>query len=205
MITGDALFAQRNLCRKIVKSQGHYLFIVKENQERLHWAIQFLFEKPAPELSIDQTEHWSRHGDRLEVRRLWASTALKDYLDWPGLQQVCKIERITQKKGQLESQVRYAITSLGRETRARKLLSLVRGHWAIENKLFWVRDVTLGEDASQVRKGSAPEMMAALRNTVLALYRRSGATNIAAAIRESSWQHHGPTLLNDFLTVRQCK
>jgi predicted transposase YbfD/YdcC len=205
VITGDALFAQRRLCQKIVKRKGHYLFIVKGNQERLHWAIQFLFDKPAPEIQIDQTEHWSRHGDRLEVRRLWTSTALNDYLDWPGLKQVLKIEREVEKKGQKESQVRYAITSLEPQVGAKKILSLVRGHWAIENKLFWVRDVTLGEDASQVRKGSAPEVMAALRNTTLALLRRSGATNMAAAIRQNGWQHRGPTLLNLLLSVMQRK
>lgn len=205
VITGDALFTQRKLCRKIVSRKGDYLFIVKGNQAQLHWAIQLLFDKPAKEFSFDQAEQWSRHGDRLEVRRLWASTALNDYLDWPGLKQVLKIERETKKKGQKEQQVRYAITSLGPETGARKLLNFVRGHWAIENKLFRVRDVTLGEDASQVRKGSAPEVMAALRNTVLALLRRSGATNIAAALRENGWQHHGSTLLNLLLSVMQRK
>jgi predicted transposase YbfD/YdcC len=199
VVTGDALFTQRKLCRKILKRKGHYLFIVKGNQPELEWAIQYLFEKPAEEFHFEKAEQWSRHGDRLEVRRLWASTALNNYLDWPGLKQVLKIEREVEKKGQKESQVRYAITSLGPEAGAKRLLNLVRGHWAIENKLFWVRDVTLGEDASQVRKGSAPEVMAALRNTVLALYRKSGATNIAAAIRENGWQPQGPTLLNQFL------
>jgi predicted transposase YbfD/YdcC len=205
VITGDALFAQRNLCQQIISQKGNYLFIVKGNQERLHWAIKLLFDKPVKEIHIDQTAQWSRHGDRLEVRRLWTSTALNDYLDWPGLQQVCKIERITEKKGQKESQVRYAITSLGIKTNPHKLLSLVRGHWAIENKLFRVRDVTLGEDACQIRKGAAPEVMAALRNVVIGLFRRSGATNIAAAIRENGWQHHGLTLLNQLLTVMQRK
>jgi len=199
VITGDALFAQKKLCQRILKGKGNYLFIVKGNQAELQWAIQYLFEKPAKEFHYNQCEQWSRHGDRLEVRRLWASRALNDYLVWPGLKQVLKIEREVEKKGQKESQVRYAITSLGSDSGTRRLLNLVRGHWAIENKLFRVRDVTLGEDASQVRKGSAPEVMAALRNMVLALYRRSGATNIAAAIRENGWQHQGPTLLNRFL------
>lgn len=130
---------------------------------------------------------------------------MNDYLDWPGLKQVCKVERETEKKGPKDSQVRYAITSLGAETGPLKLLSLVRGHCAIENKLFRVRDVTLGEDASQIRKGSAPEVMAALRNVVISLFRRSGATNIAAAIRENGWQPHGSTLLNRWLTVMRGK
>ena len=205
IITGDALFTQRKLCQKIVKRQGNYLFIVKGNQAELHWAIQYLFERPAKEFQFDQAEHWSRHGSRLEVRRLWASAALNDYLKWPGLKQVLKIEREVEQKGQKESQLRYAITSLGPQTGVRKLLSLVRGHWAIENKLFRVRDVTFGEDASQVRKGSAPQVMAALRNTVIALFRKSGAVNIAAAIRHNGWQPRGPTLVNMLLKALRSK
>jgi predicted transposase YbfD/YdcC len=164
-----------------------------------------LFAKPAPEFHFDYSEQWSRHGNRLEVRRLWASTALNDYLNWPGLKQVLKIEREVEQKGQKESQIRYAITSLGPQTGARKLLSLVRGHWAIENKLFRVRDVTFGEDTSQIRKGSAPQVMAALRNTVIALFRQSGAVNIAAAIRQNGWQHYGPTLVNLLLKALKSK
>jgi predicted transposase YbfD/YdcC len=199
------LFAQRNICQKTLDRKGDYLFIVKGNQEHLHWAIQLLFEKPAKEFHFEQTEQWSRHGNRLEVRRLWSSTALNDYLDWPGLKQVCKVERQVEQKGHPEHQVRYAITSLGPQFGAKRLLNFIRGHWAIENRLFWVRDVTMGEDASQIRQGAAPQVMAALRNTVAALLRLSGATNIAAALRENGWQHHGPTLLNLLLTVMQRK
>lgn len=199
------MFAQRNICQQILDRKGDYLFIVKGNQEHLHWAIQLLFDKPAKEFHFEQTEQWSRHGNRLEVRRLWSSTALNDYLDWPGLKQVCKIERQVEQKGHLEQQVRYAITSLGPQFGANRLLNFIRGHWAIENRLFWVRDVTMGEDASQIRQGAAPQVMAALRNTVAALLRLSGATNIAAALRENGWQHHGPTLLNLVLTVMQRK
>ncbi len=196
VITGDALFTQKNLCQRILSRGGNYLFIVKGNQSQLQWAIQYFFERPDVRLPLSQAEQWSRHGDRLEARRLWASTALNDYLNWPGLKQVLKVEREVEKKGQKESQVRYAITSLGPEVAARKLLSFVRGHWAIENKLFRVRDVTLGEDASQVRKGSAPQVMAALRNVVIGLLHCAGANNIAAAIRENGWQPQNSILIN---------
>jgi len=87
-----------------------------------------------------------------------------------------------------EVEVRYAITSLGPEVGASRLLRLIRGHWAIENRLHWVRDVTFGEDASQVRTGAAPEVMAALRNLVIRLLRRAGVQNIAAALRGNEWQ-----------------
>jgi len=74
------------------------------------------------------------------------------------------------------------------EVGAERLLSLVRGPWAIENWLHWVRDITLGEDASQVRSGAAPQVMAALRNVVLGLLRHAGVQNIAVALRQNGWQ-----------------
>lgn len=101
------------------------------------------------------------------------------------------MERIAERKGKRTRQVRYAITSLGLQTGADDLLRLVRGHWGIENQLHYVKDVTLREDGSQVRCGSVPEVMAALRNLVLNVLRLNGETNIAAAIRKIAWQHHG--------------
>ena len=92
-----------------------------------------------------------------------------------------------EQKGSVSMETRYAITSLGRETGPGKLLEYVRGHWGIENRLHYVRDVTLGEDASQVRTGAAPQVMAALRNVVLGLLRSGGETNSAAAIRRIGW------------------
>ena len=76
---------------------------------------------------------------------------------------------------------------------AARLLTLVRGHWAIENRLHYVRDVTFGEDASQVRSRAAPQVLAALRNVVTGLLRQAGWTNIAAALRHYAWQS-GATL-----------
>ena len=72
-----------------------------------------------------------------------------------------------------------------------RLLNLVRGHWDIENRLRYVRDFTMGEDGSQVRAKSAPQVLAALRNLVLNILRMSGATNISATIRSIGWQPNG--------------
>ena len=83
----------------------------------------------------------------------------------------------------------YAITSLSpAQAGPQELLCLWRSHWEIENRLHYVRDVTMKEDASQVRSGSAPQVMAALRNTTLGLLRQTGATNIAAALRHYSYK-----------------
>ena len=161
--------------------------IVKRNQPRLFDDIALLFADPPAGEVFGTAEQRGQHGDRHEIRKITVSTALRDYLDWPGVQHVCKIERQVERKGKVAVDIRYAITSrLGMS--AEELLRRVRGHWAIENRLHWVRDETFGEDASQVRKGSAPQVMAALRNVVLALLRLAGVKNVAAALRENGWR-----------------
>ncbi len=187
LVTGDALYCQRGLCRQVKEAGGHYLVIVKRNQKTLYEDIEYLFAEPLPGEKFPMVEQRGWHGDRREVRRLWASTALMGYLNWPGVRQVCKIERETERKGKVGGEVRYAITNLGEEVKPEQLLRHIRGHWAIENRLHYVRDVTFGEDASQVRKGSAPQVMAALRNTVISILRQDGWANIAAGLRHYAW------------------
>jgi predicted transposase YbfD/YdcC len=105
-------------------------------------------------------------------------------LDWPGVAQVCKLERVTQRKGRETVEVEYAITSVPRaRADAAELLSWWRGHWGIENGLHWVRDATFGEDRSRIRTGHAPEIFAALRNAAISVLRLQNVTNVAAALR----------------------
>ncbi len=186
--TGDALYCQREYCRKVMEAEGDYLIIVKANQPALYEDIELVFALPVLGEEYKFTETWGCHGDRKEVRRLWATNALNEYLDWPGVQQVCKIEREVEQKGKVSRDLRYAITSLGEHVGPEALLEFVRGHWRIENRLHYVRDVTMGEDASQVRKGSAPQVMAILRNVVLGILRLMGTTNIAETMREIGWK-----------------
>ena len=105
---------------------------------------------------------------------------------WPHLRQVCRLERRRTVKGRSQVTVSYALTSLP-ATAAERLLKVSGGHWGIENRVHWVRDVTFDEDRSQVRTGAAPQVMAGLRNLVIALVRRAGHTaghtNVAAALR----------------------
>ena len=188
IVTGDALYCQRPLCRRVVERGGDYFAVVAGNQPALYDDLRWLFEWPAPgERFAEAVEH-RKHGDRVETRRLRASTALRGYLDWPGAEQVCRIERRVEQLGELAVEVAYAITSLGPQTPPAELLVIWRGHWAIENRLHYVRDVTLGEDASRVRTGAAPQVMAALRNTTIALLRRAGHANIAAGLRAIGWR-----------------
>jgi predicted transposase YbfD/YdcC len=131
------------------------------------------------------------HG-RLEKRTVTTSTWLNEYhRDWPGLAQVVRVERERRVKGETTVEVGYYITSVGRDRAdAERLGELIRGHWGIENRLHHVRDVTLGEDASRERKGSSPEVMAALRNTAIHLLGRVKAPSKAAAARRFAAHPH---------------
>jgi predicted transposase YbfD/YdcC len=187
IITADALHTQRSFAQAVLDAGGAYVLIAKENQPQLCDDIRTLFQEPqvVRETLTQATSVDLGHG-RIEVRCLIASSALVGYTPWPGLQQVFQLERtITIKKtGQRRHEVVYGVTSLlPQQADAARLLALVRGHWRIENRLHWVRDVTFDEDRSTVRCGSTPQVMAALRNTAIALARLAGHNNIAAACR----------------------
>jgi hypothetical protein len=109
---------------------------------------------------------------------------LRAYLAWPGARQILRIERrvAVGATGQVRAETVYGITSLTRERAgARRLARYVRRHWRIENRSHWVRDVTFQEDATRVRTAPIPQVLAALRNTVIALLHAAGRTRIKAA------------------------
>jgi len=189
--TMDAMHTQRITAQQILDQGGHYVMIVKENQPELYHAIQLLFDQP-PWLEQERAAEYQvrrfpdkGHG-RHEVRTLECSPTLNEYLDWPGVGLVFRrqCERLILKTGQVSHETTYGITSLrADQVGPLQLESLCRGHWTIENRVHYVRDVTLGEDANQTHAGHAPHALAALRNAILSLFRRHGWTNIAAACR----------------------
>jgi len=193
VLTGDALFCQRALCRQVLAAGGDYLLLVKENQPTLYDDIRLLFDPPAdldalPLLDRREARTADRgHGRQDEVRHLIASTDLTDYLDWPGLAQVCRLERTWREHGAVKQALHYGITSLRPDMGPPdRLLALKRGHWAIENSLHRVKDVTLGEDQSTIHQGHGPTVMALLRDTAVTLLHRAGVHQIAARLRYHS-------------------
>lgn len=166
--------------------------VVKENQPRLWWDLEQLFADPVLVAATGTAARTVDKGHgRLEVRHLWASTALVGYSDWPGLGQVLCVERTVTRlnTGELRRERAYAVTSLGPDQAdAKRLLDLWRGHWGIENRLHWVRDVGFAEARSAARAGSVPQSLAVLRNTVIGLLRAQGQTAVARARRALS--HH---------------
>lgn len=195
VLTGDALFCQRHLCRQVLDAGGDYLVLVKENQPTLYGDLELLFDPPAasrPLPLLDRREARTTdrgHGRSEEVRTLVASTDLSGYLDWPGLAQVFRLERTWRERGAAKRVVHYGITSLSpRDGPPERLLALKRGHWRIENTLHYVKDVVLGEDRSPIHCGQGPTVMAMLREAALNLLQRAGIRQISARLRYHS-QH----------------
>jgi predicted transposase YbfD/YdcC len=144
--------------------------------------VALLFAQP-PSAPVT-VRHRDRHGDRLEERELAVSSQLNEWADWPGLAQVGRLIHTRHHKAKITRETCYIITSLSaQQATPTQLLRLARGHWGIENRLHWVRDVTFDEDRCQIRTGSAPQAMAALRNVVIGLLRLCRTSNIAAALR----------------------
>ncbi len=127
------------------------------------------------------------------MRKIWLSGELEGYLNFPHAKVVFRLERHTSKLDQSNAHVEvvYGVTSRPgtRRTAAQTLLSLLRGHWTVENRLHWVRDVTFDEDRSQVRKRNGPQVMATLRNLAISVLRLAGARSIAKAVRWCDRNH----------------
>lgn len=200
--TLDALLTQQAIARQILDQRSHYLMMVKENQPALYAALDLVFRRPPPCDPADHREQVTTinkgHG-RLETRTLERTCALNGYVDWPGVGHVLRrtCQRIVVKTGEVSEEQRYGITSLAwHEACAAQLEALWRGHWGIENKVHYVRDVSLGEEAGQVRVGNAPQALAALRNGLLTVLRSTGVTNIADALR-----HYAASLPDTFALI----
>lgn len=192
VVSGDAMFAQRNLSTQIVEAGGDYLWIVKENQPSLYDDLRLLFgpqpdEVPGasalPDDFVTVRTVDLGHG-RLDERVLTSSSLLADYQDWPYLAQAFQVMRLSQRAHRCSREVRYGITSVpAAQLCASSLLARVRGHWQIENGLHYRRDVSLDEDASLVRMGQAPHVLATLNNFICGLTAQAGVSNLAALQR----------------------
>jgi predicted transposase YbfD/YdcC len=181
VVTADALQTHRDAAEFLVTGkQADYLFTVKANQPVLLARCARLAWHHVPVL--DRTRDRA-HG-RVELRTLKAVTVRG--FGFPHAAQVVQVTRKTRdlRTRRWRTVVVYAVTSLTHaQASPARLADLIRGHWAIENGLHWVRDVTLAEDASQLRTGTGPQVMACLRNLAIGALSRAGPVNLAAALR----------------------
>lgn len=189
ILTLDAMHTQRALCAQVHRLGGDYILLAKDNQPTLRADIADLLEDRTPDRRHwQEAETWDKAHGRLEHRSIVCSPDLNDWFgkQWEGIEQVFRLERRVRllKTNQLRRQVVYGLSSLSlRQAPPARLLSLIRAHWAIENRLHYRRDVSLGEDACQTRTGSVPGLVAQLNSTVLSLLDRVGVRNVARQMR----------------------
>ena len=187
VISADALHTQHTFCTEVTHGGGYFLLIAKGNQPTLRDDLYLFFSEPPADCQDWRTARTCDKGHgRLEIRELVASTELNDFLadKWTGVAQVFRLVRTVTQKGKPREEVVYGLTALSpAQASAEDLLAYVREHWAIENRLHWRRDVTLREDACQVRKGEAPRVLAVLNSFLLALLDFFGVSNVPSQMR----------------------
>jgi len=168
--------------------------VVKDNQPTLLKDIEMLFARPpGPGQDLRTVQQVTKAHGRLEVRTLSASVDIKGYLNWPGVEQGLRLERRVYypASGQSFCTVDYGVLSLTPEQLdLNTVLTRWREHWHIENKLHWVRDVVMGEDASRVHRDQAPQVLAALRNAVITLVKVFGFDSVTQARRHYALNFH---------------
>jgi predicted transposase YbfD/YdcC len=183
VVTADALHTHAAAAAFLVtEKHAHYLLTVKANQPTL---LDRCASLPWHDVPVLDRTHDRAHG-RVELRTLKAVTVNR--FGFPHAAQVLQVTRKTRDQHgnprRWRTVVVYAVTSLTfAQASPARLADLVRGHWAIENGLHHVRDTTFAEDASQVRTGTGPQVMACLRNLVIGALSRDGPVNLAAATR----------------------
>jgi len=185
VVTADAMHTQKGTAEWIRSRSAHYLLTVKDNQPGLKRELGALPWKDVPAVSSVDTGHGRR------VRRTVQAVEAPAWIDFPGAAQVIRIRRTrtVNKRGggrRTTTEVAHLICSLPMTDAPPELVaSWARGHWTIENRLHWVRDVVFDEDRHQLRTRNGPQIMAALRNLAISLIRLlHGATaSIAATTR----------------------
>lgn len=183
VVTADAMHTQRGHAHYLADREADYVLTVKNNQPALHARLEAL---PWRDIPVCHRDNDRGHG-RIECRTLKVATVTG--LPFPHAAQAFRIQR---RVHDLDDTPRHTETVLGitsldaQQATVEQLATYLRGHWGIENRLHWVRDVTFGEDASQVRTAHAPRVMASLRNLGIGALRLAGHTNIAAGLRHTA-------------------
>jgi predicted transposase YbfD/YdcC len=199
IITTDAMGCQRDVAKRIVDKKGDYVFCLKGNQESLHDEVKFFFEE-CRRANYKDVEHRyfetveKDHG-RIEIRRCWvveddAIQWLEREDQWPGLKSIAAIESQRKIRGKTTTETRYFISSL--KGSAKKVANAAREHWAIENSLHYVLDVTFNEDKSRIRKDNAPENLVVLRRIALNMVKKEQThkkSSVRRKVKAAGWDN----------------
>lgn len=172
IVTIDAMGCQHKIANKILEQQSNYIFCLKGNQGTLHEDIKLYFSDQ--ELLKKNAKYYNdydkAHG-RIEHRKCSVVSDVdwlkKGHAEWKSIKSIILIESTREIKGKFSTEIRYYISSLTQTPE--KTLSSIRSHWAIENALHWVLDMSFGDDQCRIRKENAPQVMAVIRHMALNL------------------------------------
>lgn len=175
IVTIDAMGCQKKIAQTICDEKADYVLSVKDNQAKLHQDIQdwFAYGDQVKFENMESSYHETinkGHG-RIEIRRCWvvsdpvAFENIRHHEGWAGLQSIVRVQRERRQGEKVQEETAFYISSLAND--AQTILNATRQHWAIENSLHWVLDVTFREDDSRIRAGNSPQNMAVLRHLAL--------------------------------------
>lgn len=183
IVTVDAMGAQTKIAQAIRDEKADYVLRVKDNQGRLHQDIQDWFahadQVQFRAMTHSYAETVSKGHGRIEIRRCWAIDDplafdyIRHYEGWTDLQTIVRVQRERRLSNTIGLETAYYISSLDAD--AQRLLTATRYHWAVENSLHWVLDVTFGEDDARIRIGHAAQNMAILRQLSLNILKKYSA------------------------------
>jgi len=184
-ITADALLTQREFAVYLVeKRKAHYHFTVKGNQPTLLSDIELYFQNRQ---EPDFVDHAPPDHGRIETRKIWTTTELNDYLNFPHVGQSFVIERhcIDKKTGKSSTEIAYGITSrLPEQADSQNMLATNRGHWSIENSCHYIIDWNYDEDRSRICTGYGPENITRLRRFAIGVIKSRGVSSVAQKMRQ---------------------
>jgi len=200
-VTGDALLTQRKIADYLVRQRkAHYHFTVKANQPGLFEDIQLYFKNRMEPDFVDYAP--PDHG-RIEIRKIWTTTELNHYLDFPHVGQAFVIERqsTNKKSGQHCHEIAYGLTSRKPEQAdPQQVLATNRGHWSIENSCHYIIDWNYDEDRSRIRTGHGPENITRLRRFAIGVIKSKGVRSVAQKMRHLT---RNVRLVFDYLRMTQ--
>ena len=184
-VSADALLTQRRFATYLVEERhAHYYFTVKGNQPGLLEALEFYFQERGHAHFVEHTP--PDHG-RIETRKIWTTTELNDYLDFPYVGQAFIVERhcLEKKTGATSREIAYGLTSRPPEQAdPQRVLKVNRGHWVIENGCHYILDWNYDEDRRRIRTGHGPENITRLRRFAIGVIKSHGARSVAQKMRQ---------------------
>lgn len=177
IVTIDAMGCQKKIAKEIIDKKADYVLSLKGNQSNMHNDIALYFQEALSsnfkDINVDYYETVDGEHGRIEIRRYWITSDI-NWLQgkelWENLTTIGMVQRERQVDGSISTETSYSINSI--KSDAKNYAKAVRNHWAIENSLHYVLDISFREDDCRIRRGNAAENFAVLRHIALNLLKK---------------------------------